>query len=192
MILLIDNYDSFTYNLYQQVTMLGHDVKVVAHDAITVQEVARLAPEKIIISPGPRTPDHSGVCLDVIAEFHKTVPILGVCLGHQCIGQLFGSKIIHAPQVVHGKTSLIRHANAGIFKGLPDHLPVARYHSLVVDVIPDGFMRTAWTEDDVIMGMQHQRYPLHGIQFHPESFMTKHGSQLMRNFLNETYSIAQH
>lgn len=186
MILLIDNYDSFTYNLYQQIAMLGHDVQVVTHDAITIAAIATLQPEKIIISPGPKSPDHSGACLDVIAAFYKTIPILGVCLGHQCIGQLFGARVVRAPQAVHGKTSPVRHDGRGIFKGLPSPLIVARYHSLVVATVPKEFTRTAWTDDGVIMAMQHERYPLYGIQFHPESFMTEHGSQLMRNFLHET------
>jgi anthranilate synthase/aminodeoxychorismate synthase-like glutamine amidotransferase len=188
MILLIDNYDSFTYNLYQQVAKLGYEVRVVTHDAITVEQIAQLRPEKIIISPGPKTPDDSGVCLEVIKAFYKTTPILGVCLGHQCIGQLFGAKVIHAPKVVHGKTSAIRHASAGIFARLPDPLVVARYHSLIIDRVPLDFTRTAWTNDGLIMGIQHKQYPLHGIQFHPESFMTEYGNNLMRNFLVETHT----
>jgi anthranilate synthase/aminodeoxychorismate synthase-like glutamine amidotransferase len=186
MILLLDNYDSFTYNLYQQITILGHEVQVVANDGITVDTIAALRPEKIIVSPGPKDPDHSGICLDVIAAFYKTIPILGVCLGHQCIGQLFGATVARAPQVVHGKTSPIHHNAQGIFKDLPDPLVVARYHSLVIDVVPPGFIHTAWTDDGVIMALQHEQYPLYGVQFHPESFMTEHGNQLMRNFLDET------
>jgi anthranilate synthase/aminodeoxychorismate synthase-like glutamine amidotransferase len=183
MILLIDNYDSFTYNLYQQIVTLGYEVKVATHDSITVQDIATLSPEKIVISPGPKDPNHSGICLDVVAAFYTTIPILGVCLGHQCIGRLFGAEVIHAPAAVHGKTSLVRHASTGVFKNLPNPLSVARYHSLVISKIPADFIRTAWTDDDVTMGIQHKQYPLHGIQFHPESFMTEHGDQLMRNFL---------
>lgn len=185
MILLIDNYDSFTYNLSQQIATLGYNVQVVTHDAITVDEIAKLHPEKIVISPGPKSPDHSGICQDVIAAFYKTIPILGVCLGHQCIGQLFGAQVVHAPEIMHGRTSPVHHNAIGLFKGLPSPLTVARYHSLVLDAVPKNFTLTAWTDKAIIMAIKHDTYPLYGIQFHPESFMTEQGNQLMRNFLDE-------
>ena len=183
MILLIDNYDSFTYNLYQQVAGLGYAVIVVKHDEITIDEIRRLAPSHIIISPGPKTPHESGISMDVIREFHATTPILGVCLGHQCLGEVFGSKTVPAKQIVHGKRGVIHHDKRGLFQGVPEPFLAARYHSLVVDTLPDNFTLTAWSDDDTIMAMQHTTYPLYGVQFHPESFMTEHGETIMRNFL---------
>lgn len=185
MILIIDNYDSFTYNLAQQIGALGRDVRVVTHDAVALDEIGRMKPEKIIISPGPKDPKDSGISLDVIKHFHKQLPILGVCLGHQCIGQAFGVEVIHAPEVVHGRTSEISHNGSGLFAGLPNPFSAARYHSLVIDRVPEGFELSAWTADDIIMAIRHKDYPLYGIQFHPESFMTEAGDKLMRNFLYE-------
>lgn len=184
MILLIDNYDSFTYNLYQLVAALSYDVMVVKHDQITTDDVRQLAPTHIIISPGPKTPKDSGVSIDVIKEFYKTIPILGVCLGHQCIGEVFGSKTVAATQIVHGKKDTIFHTQAGLFAHVPSPFQAARYHSLMVDAIPKDFTLTAWSEDKTIMGMQHNEYPVYGVQFHPESFMSEHGQTLMRNFLS--------
>ena len=183
MILLIDNYDSFTYNLYQLIGSLGFDVVVRKHDEITVKEIALLNPEKIVISPGPKRPEDAGISMDVIKSFYKTVPILGVCLGHQCIGQVFGVSVVHAKQVLHGKTSKVAHDGKGIFEGVKNPFSVARYHSLAIEEVPLEFDLRAWAEDKEIMAIQHKEYPLHGIQFHPESFMTEDGAKLMQNFL---------
>ncbi len=185
MILLIDNYDSFTYNLYQQIAGLGEKVLVKEHDRITINEIGKLAPEKIIISPGPKRPEDSGISNEVIKEFHKTIPILGVCLGHECIGQIFGSKIVHAKRILHGKTSEIFHQETGLFKGLSQPFKAARYHSLILDKVPTNFTLTAWTKENEIMAIQHDKYPLYGLQFHPESFLTEEGTMLMKNFLNK-------
>lgn len=182
-VLLIDNYDSFTYNLYQQIADLGHDVKVVKHDAIGLEEIAKQPPSHIVISPGPKRPADSGISLAVIKHFYKRLPILGVCLGHQCLGEAFGSQIIQAPTIMHGKVDSIYHTQTGLFKAMPNPLQAARYHSLVVDQVPVNFNRTAWASDQSIMGLQHDQYPLFGVQFHPESFLSQHGRQLMRNFL---------
>lgn len=184
MILLIDNYDSFTYNLYQQITALGTDTKVVKNDQITIPEIESLKPTHIIISPGPGRPENSKISLKTIEHFHKTTPILGVCLGHQAIGLLFGSKIIQAKEIMHGKTSKINHTGTHLFKNLPQNLKVARYHSLAIDKTPQNFTKTAWADDQEIMTINHNKYPLHGIQFHPESFMTEQGNQIIKNFLN--------
>ncbi|TAL15024.1 aminodeoxychorismate/anthranilate synthase component II [Patescibacteria group bacterium] len=183
MILLIDNYDSFTYNLYQQIASLGYDVVVAKHDEISIDEVEKMQPTHIVISPGPKTPQDSGVSMDVIRKFHKTTPILGVCLGHQCIGEVFGAKTIRAKEIVHGKTGSITHTPEGMFRGVPSPFLAARYHSLMIDKVPDGFTLTAWSDDKTIMGIAHNTYPLFGVQFHPESFMTEHGETIMRNFL---------
>lgn len=183
MILLIDNYDSFTYNLYQLIANLGYDVKVVKHDQITIEEIKKLDLSHIIISPGPKTPRDSGISIEVIREFYKTIPILGVCLGHQCIGEAFGTKTIAAKQIVHGKRGEVYHKGTGIFKGIHNPFVAARYHSLVIDNVPNDFTFTAWSDDKTIMAMEHNEYPVFGVQFHPESFMTSHGEVLMRNFL---------
>jgi anthranilate synthase component 2 len=183
MILLIDNYDSFTYNLYQQIAVLGHKVVVVKHDEITMSRIKKLAPTHIIISPGPKTPRDSGMSMEVIRECYRTTPILGVCLGHQCIGEVFGSRTIAAKHIVHGKSDTIAHNGKGLFSGIPDQFPAARYHSLMIDKVPDNFTLSAWSNDGTIMAMQHKDYPLFGVQFHPESFMTEHGEALIRNFL---------
>lgn len=185
MILLIDNYDSFTYNLYQQLESLGAKTKVIAHDQITSKEIRKLKPSKIIISPGPKRPTDSGISMSVIKNFYKTIPILGVCLGLECIGEVFGAKVVHAKKILHGKTSKIYHTNNCIFKGLTNPFEAARYHSLVIDSVPDEFKLTAWDRTKEIMAISHRKYPLHGIQFHPESFMTREGDTLIRNFLYE-------
>lgn len=183
MILLIDNYDSFTYNLYQQIASQGHDVLVAKHDEISIDEIKTLRPSHIVISPGPKTPSDSGVSMDVIREFYRTTPILGVCLGHQCIGEVFGSKTITAKEIVHGKSSSIIHTFEGLFVDVVSPFLAARYHSLMMDKVPDHFTLTAWSDDATIMGIAHNDYPLFGVQFHPESFMTEHGEIIMRNFL---------
>lgn len=184
MILLIDNYDSFTYNLYQLIGGLGFEVVVKKHDEITIAEIESMSPEKILISPGPKRPEDAGISMDVIEHFYTTIPILGVCLGHQCIGQLFGVRIVHAKEVLHGKTSQVLHDGKGIFAGVKNPLTVARYHSLALEKVPEGFALRAWTDDKEIMAIQHTTYPLYGIQFHPESFMTEDGDRLMQNFLS--------
>ena len=190
MLLMIDNYDSFTYNLVQYLGELGAEVKVFRNDQITVAEAEALAPRHIVISPGPCTPDQAGISMAIIQSFAGRVPILGVCLGHQCIGQVFGGQVVHANQVMHGKTSLISHSGAGVFKGLDDPLEATRYHSLVIakPTLPDCLDVTAWTEDesgemDEIMGVRHQELAVEGVQFHPESILTEHGHGLLRNFL---------
>ncbi|MCP4274234.1 MAG: aminodeoxychorismate/anthranilate synthase component II [Gammaproteobacteria bacterium] len=183
MILLIDNYDSFTYNLYQQIESLGYKTVVVQNDAISIDEVKNLKPKKIIISPGPGTPDASGICKSVIRAFYTSIPILGVCLGHQCIGVEFNSKIQTARQIIHGKTAAIFHHNQSIFYNLSNPFEAALYHSLAINKVPDNFQKLAWTSDDEIMAIQHNEYPLIGIQFHPESFMTELGNKLVANFL---------
>jgi len=184
MILLIDNYDSFTYNLYQQIESLGYKTLVVQNNRITIDEIKRLNPEKIVISPGPGTPDTSGICNSVIRAFYTSIPILGVCLGHQCIGVVFNSKIQTAKQVTHGKTAEIFHDNQSIFQNISNPFDAALYHSLAINKVPDNFQKLAWTSDNEIMAIQHNNYPLIGIQFHPESFMTEQGNQLVSNFLD--------
>jgi len=190
MILMIDNYDSFTYNLVQYLGELGADVDVRRNDALSVADVAALKPKGVVISPGPCTPNEAGICVDLIRELGGKFPILGVCLGHQAIGQAFGGKIVHAGQVMHGKVSRIRHTGKGVFRGLPDNFEATRYHSLVIakDSVPDCLEVTAWTEDDKggmeeIMGVRHKTLPIEGVQFHPESILTQHGHDLLRNFL---------
>nr|WP_295382434.1 aminodeoxychorismate/anthranilate synthase component II [Pseudoxanthomonas sp.] len=190
MLLMIDNYDSFTYNLVQYLQSLGAEVKVVRNDALTVEEIARLQPERIVISPGPCTPNEAGVSLEVIERLGQATPILGVCLGHQSIGQAYGGKVIRAGQIMHGKTSRIRHEGRGVFAGLPDAYEATRYHSLVVErgSLPDTLEITAWTENEdgsfeEIMGLRHREFPVEGVQFHPESILTEHGHALLKNFL---------
>ncbi len=186
MILLIDNYDSFTYNIYQYLGCLGAKVKVVRNDAISVKDVARLKPEAIVLSPGPGTPDESGITLETITTYAGKIPILGVCLGHQSIGQAFGGKVIRAGKLMHGKTSMIKHSNKGVFKGLPNPLEVTRYHSLIVErkSLPDCLEVTATTDDGLIMGLRHKRYLVEGVQFHPESYVTQNGMDMLQNFLD--------
>ncbi len=190
MILMIDNYDSFTYNLVQYLGELGVDVEVVRNDELDLNGIERLRPERIVISPGPCTPNEAGVSLDVIRSFAGQIPILGVCLGHQSIGQAFGGRIVHASEIMHGKTSMIRHTGQGVFAGLPDPFEATRYHSLVIEKssLPGCLETTAWTEDengeiDEIMGVRHTEFAVEGVQFHPESILTQHGHELLRNFL---------
>jgi anthranilate synthase component II len=187
MLLMIDNYDSFTYNLVQYFGELGEDVVVFRNDEITPHEVARLRPARIVISPGPCTPDKAGISMPLVASYDKGIPILGVCLGHQSIGQAFGGKIVHAKQVMHGKTSPIFHAGAGIFRGLPNPFTATRYPSLVGEreSLPDSLEITAWTEEGEIMGIRHKTLGIEGVQFHPESVLTQHGHQLLENFLKQ-------
>ena len=185
MILIIDNYDSFTYNLYQQIEKLGKKTKIYTHDEVTIKEVKKLNPEKIIISPGPKTPSESGISIDVIKNFYKSKAILGVCLGHQCIAKLFNSKVVHAKEIKHGKTSKVYHTEDKLFNGIKNPFNAARYHSLAIKNLPKGFVKTAWTKDNEIMAIHHEKYPLFGIQFHPESFLTEEGDKIMHNFLYE-------
>ncbi len=186
MLLLIDNYDSFTYNLYQYFCELGQEVKVIRNDKTTIPEIETMSPEYIVISPGPSTPLQAGISNEVIRHFGPRLPILGVCLGHECIGYSYGGFIWQAKQIMHGKASSIHHNNAGVFKGLPDPLSVIRYHSLVVkkEGLPKCLEITAWTDDGTIMGIKHREHPVVGVQFHPESFMTQNGKDLLKNFLN--------
>ena len=190
MLLMIDNYDSFTYNLVQYFGELGAEVRVERNDAITVAEIEKLAPSHIVISPGPCTPDQAGISLDVFDRLAGKVPILGVCLGHQSLGQAFGGKVVRARQIMHGKTSMIRHRGRGVFAGLEDPFEATRYHSLVVEQgwLPPALEVTAWTENadgsvDEIMGLRHRELRAEGVQFHPESILTQHGHALLRNFL---------
>ena len=190
MLLMLDNYDSFTYNLVQYLQSLGAEVKVVRNDALTVDEIETLAPERIVISPGPGTPDQAGVTLEMIERLGQRTPILGVCLGHQSIGQVYGGDVIRAKTIMHGKTSRIRHEGKGVFADLPDAYEATRYHSLVVDrnTLPESLEVTAWTEYEdgsfeEIMGLRHREFPVEGVQFHPESILTEHGHALLKNFL---------
>jgi anthranilate synthase/aminodeoxychorismate synthase-like glutamine amidotransferase len=185
MILVIDNYDSFTYNLVQYLGELGAELEVVRNDQTTVQEIEKTLPERIVISPGPKTPTEAGICLEVIRRFSGRVPILGVCLGHQAIGQAFGGKVIRAPQIMHGKTSLITHDGKTIFRGLPNPFPATRYHSLIVEreSLPACLEISASSPDGLIMGLRHREMNVEGVQFHPESVLTESGKQLLANFL---------
>jgi anthranilate synthase component II len=195
MILMIDNYDSFTWNLVQYLQALGAEVKVVRNDELSVDEIEALAPERIVISPGPCTPNEAGVSIAVVQRLGARVPILGVCLGHQAIGQAYGGDVVRAKTIMHGKTSRIRHDGKGVFAGLPDGYQATRYHSLVVSrpTLPDCLEITAWTEGDAgatdlpvfdeIMGLRHREHPVEGVQFHPESILTEHGHALLKNFL---------
>ncbi|WP_454832158.1 anthranilate synthase component II [Pseudoxanthomonas wuyuanensis] len=190
MLLMLDNYDSFTYNLVQYLQSLGAEVQVVRNDALSVDEIEKLAPQRIVISPGPCTPNEAGVSLQLIERLGRTTPILGVCLGHQSIGQVYGGKVVRAGRIMHGKTSRIRHRGQGVFAGLPDLYEATRYHSLVVErgSLPDALEITAWTENEdgsfeEIMGLRHREFPVEGVQFHPESILTEHGHALLKNFL---------
>lgn len=185
MILVIDNYDSFTYNLVQYLGELGVDVVVRRNDAVSVSEIERLAPAGVLISPGPGRPEEAGVSLEVIGELGATTPIFGVCLGHQSIAQHFGASIVRANRLMHGRTSQILHRGVGVFAGLPSPLTATRYHSLIVDpdTVPDMLEVTAWTDQDEIMGLRHKRLSIEGVQFHPESFLTQHGHALIKNWL---------
>ena len=187
---MIDNYDSFTWNLVQYLQVLGAEVKVVRNDELDIARIEALAPERIVISPGPCTPNEAGVSLQLIERLGARVPILGVCLGHQAIGQVYGGEVVRAKRIMHGKTSPIRHQGRGVFAGLPDGYEATRYHSLVVarDSVPDCLEITAWTEDeaggfDEVMGLRHREHPVEGVQFHPESILTEHGHAMLKNFL---------
>ncbi len=184
-ILMIDNYDSFTYNLVQYLETLGADVIVRRNDQVTLEEIRGMKPKGIVISPGPCTPKEAGISVDVIREFYREVPILGVCLGHQSIGFAFGGRIVRAKRLMHGKVSEITHTGGDLFKGIPNPFRAVRYHSLVIDreTLPDVLEVTAWSEDGEIMGVQHRDYPLYGVQFHPESVLSDHGMDILRNFL---------
>ena len=190
MLLMIDNYDSFTFNVVQYLMELGENVEVWRNDEISVDEIIKAAPEKIVISPGPCTPNEAGISLEVIERLAGSIPILGICLGHQSIGQAFGGHIIRAPKVMHGKLSAIHHSGVGVFEGLPSPYQATRYHSLVIDpsTLPESLEVTAWTEDesgdlDVIMGVRHRSLSVEGVQFHPESILSEHGHELLKNFL---------
>jgi anthranilate synthase component 2 len=187
-LLMIDNYDSFTYNLVQYLGELGEDVKVIRNDELAVEGIERLAPARIVLSPGPCTPGEAGVTLAVIDRFKGRVPILGVCLGHQAIGQAFGGRVVHAKTLMHGKVSRIHHGGAGVFRGLPTPYDATRYHSLAIEreTCPPELEVTAWTDDGEIMGVRHRKLAVEGVQFHPESILTEHGHALLRNFLTES------
>jgi len=190
MILFLDNYDSFTYNLVDYIGQLEPDLRVIRNDQISVAEIAAVNPQGIIISPGPGTPDKAGSSCEVIKTFHQKIPILGVCLGFQAIGQVCGAKVIRAPFPVHGKTSLIHHNGRGIFENIPSPIEAARYHSLILEraSLPDEFLITATSEDQLIMAIEHQKFPLCGVQFHPESILTPQGKEILMNWLNITKS----
>ena len=194
MILMLDNYDSFTYNLVQYLEELGCEVETVRNDKVSVGGIAAMEPERIVISPGPCTPDKAGVSLEVVAEFGARVPILGVCLGHQVIGQAFGGNIVHAKKIMHGKTSMIHHEGLRLFSGFENPFQATRYHSLIIDrgTLPDCLGVTAWTETedaavDEIMAVRHKQYPIAGVQFHPESILTDYGHELLKHFLNDEF-----
>lgn len=188
MFLLIDNYDSFTYNLWHYLGELGAEVKVVRNDAATVEQVMAMRPQGIVISPGPCDPDKAGICLDLIHRAAGTIPLFGVCLGHQAIGQAFGGKVVRAPRPMHGKVDDVIHDGSGVFKGLPSPFRATRYHSLVVEreTFPDCLHASAWTADGLVMGLVHKELPVWGVQFHPESIETEHGHQMLRNFIDFT------
>jgi anthranilate synthase component 2 len=185
MLLMIDNYDSFTYNIVQYFGELGEDVRTVRNDEISLEQIAAMNPDRICISPGPKSPKDAGVSVDVLKEFKGKKPILGVCLGHQAIGEAFGGKIIRAKQVMHGKTSKIAHTGEGVFKGLPSPFTVIRYHSLAIEraSLPSCLEVTAWTDDGEIMGVRHKEFDIEGVQFHPESILSEHGHAMLKNFL---------
>jgi anthranilate synthase component 2 len=196
-VLVIDNYDSFTYNLVQYLGELGQGVRVVRNDELSVEQIRRLAPERIVISPGPGTPDQAGVTLELIEKLGTQIPVLGVCLGHQSIGQVFGGKVVRAREIMHGKTSMIHHTGKGVFAGLANPFEATRYHSLVVEKtsVPASLEVTAWTRSDdggvdEIMGLRHKVLPIEGVQFHPESILTQYGHDLLRNFLGERRQAA--
>jgi anthranilate synthase/aminodeoxychorismate synthase-like glutamine amidotransferase len=190
--MVIDNYDSFVYNLVQCLGELGAEPVVHRHDAVGIDDIAALGPDAIVISPGPGRPEDAGISMEVIARFGPTVPVLGVCLGHQCIGQVFGGRVVRAPELMHGKTSLVQHQGSGVLAGLPDPFEATRYHSLVVErsSLPDVLEITAETGDGTIMGLRHREYPIEGVQFHPESILTPTGPRLLANFLARTVARA--
>jgi len=187
MIIVIDNYDSFTYNLVQYLGELGAELRVFRNDQVTVEEVESLTPSHVVISPGPGDPSHGGISNAVIERLHRTVPILGVCLGHQCMGHVFGGKVTRAPRLMHGKTSMIYHDGRGLFNGLPNPFEATRYHSLIVEEpLPPDLQVTAFTAEGEIMGLRHRIYPMEGVQFHPESILTRHGKEILKNFLQQS------
>ncbi len=190
MLLLIDNYDSFTYNLFQYLSELGEEVWVVRNDQVSLDDIEARLPQRIAISPGPGAPEQAGISNDVIRRFSKRLPILGVCLGHQCIGYSYGAKVDRASEIKHGKSSLIHHNGKGLFRGLPNPFPAIRYHSLAVmnDNLPDCLEVSAWTENGIIMGLRHRQFPVEGVQFHPESIMTEVGKDILKNFLKLPYT----
>jgi anthranilate synthase/aminodeoxychorismate synthase-like glutamine amidotransferase len=194
MILVIDNYDSFTYNLVQVMGEMGADLDVVRNDQITVDEIRGLRPSHIVISPGPGDPDDSGVSLEVLRQLGESTPILGVCLGHQCIGQVYGGVVMRAPRLMHGKTSLIYHQGDPMFDGMPNPFEATRYHSLIVDqaTLPNCLYVTATTDQGEIMGLRHKQFPVYGVQFHPESILTAHGPRLLQNFLEVNIPVGVH
>ena len=185
MLLLIDNYDSFTYNLFQYLSELGEEVVVIRNDKTTLNDIEKLKPQLIVVSPGPSVPSRAGISNDAIRYFAPRLPVLGVCLGHQCLGYSYGATIAQAREIMHGKSSLIHHNNQGVFSGLPNPFSAIRYHSLAVqrNGLPDCLEVTAWTDDGTIMGLRHRQYPTEGVQFHPESFMTQAGEYILRNFI---------
>ena len=187
MLLLIDNYDSFTYNLFQYLSELGEEVWVVRNDQVSLDDIEARSPQRIVISPGPGAPEQAGISNDVIRRFSKRLPILGVCLGHQCIGYSYGGVVGQAREIMHGKSSLIHHDSKGLFNGLPNPFPAIRYHSLAVmnDNLPDCLEVSAWTENRIIMGLRHRQFSVEGVQFHPESIMTEVGKDILRNFLKK-------
>ncbi|MFC2005554.1 anthranilate synthase component II [Chloroflexota bacterium] len=190
MLILLDNYDSFTYNLFQYLSELGEEVVVVRNDKVTLDEIEKMRPRRIVISPGPSTPLNAGISNEVIEHFGSTLPVLGICLGHQCIGYSYGGKIGQAKEIMHGKSSLIYHNGQGVLAGLSNPFSAIRYHSLVVerDGLPDCLEITAWTDDGEVMGLRHRQYVVEGVQFHPESFMTEVGKDVLRNFLQLDYT----
>ncbi len=186
MILLIDNYDSFTYNLYQYIGVFHDEIKVVRNDTITIEEIETMQPERIILSPGPKSPKEAGICLEVVRQFYQNIPILGICLGHQCIGEAFGGVVFYAKELFHGKQLKMFHDGSGLFAGIDSPVKVARYHSLAVqrEGLPECLKVTAVTEDGEIMAVEHKAYPVYGLQFHPESIYTQHGKRMIENFIN--------
>ncbi|HEY8595712.1 MAG TPA: aminodeoxychorismate/anthranilate synthase component II [Devosiaceae bacterium] len=185
-VLVIDNYDSFTYNLVHYLGELGAQASVYRNDKIGIDQIRTMAPEAIVLSPGPCTPTEAGICLDVVSEFGPDIPILGVCLGHQTIGQAYGGEVVRAPELMHGKTSRIQHSGRGIFRGINSGFEATRYHSLIVkrETLPASLEITAWTGDGMIMGLMHREYPVHGVQFHPESIASENGHAILQNFLD--------
>jgi anthranilate synthase component 2 len=190
MLLLIDNYDSFTYNLFQYLSELGEEVVVIRNDKATLEDIESLKPQRMVVSPGPSVPERAGISNDAIRYFAPRLPVLGVCLGHQCLGYSYGANIIQAGEIMHGKSSLIYHNNQGVFSGLPNPFSAIRYHSLAVQRkgLPECLEVTAWTNDGTIMGLRHSHYPTEGVQFHPESFMTQAGKYILRNFIQMSYT----
>ena len=193
MILLIDNYDSFTYNLYQYLCELGADVRVARNDQISLEEIEAMAPQGIVVSPGPRTPKEAGISAEVVARFGEKLPVLGVCLGHQTIGYTYGAVVEQAPEIMHGKTSMVYHDGKGLYEGLPNPFEAIRYHSLIVnpESLPEFLEVTSRTEDGIVMGLRHKSLPVEGVQFHPESIMTRVGHDLLRNYLNRVKRWAE-